>query len=149
MNKVILCGRLTAKPILRHTDSNKQYCRFTIAVNKPVINQDGTREADFINCIAWNKTGETITKYFDRGKQILINGKIQTNKYTDKDGNNRYTTDILVEEFEFLGNKQDIKPDVNIALLTKEPKDEPKDEPKEDPFADFGDTVSIDDDYLE
>lgn len=102
MNKVILCGRMTAKPELRYTGNNTPYCRFTMAVNKPRI-KDKQQEVDFINCIAWNKTSETITKYFDKGNQILINGKIQTNKYTDKDGNNRTTTDIVVDDFEFLG----------------------------------------------
>lgn len=132
MNKAILCGRLTAKPELRYTGSNKPYARFTIAVNRPKV-QDKEREVDFINCISWGKQGEVIDKYFDKGSQILINGRIQVTTYNDKDGNKRTGTDIVVEEFDFIGSKNEIK----------------KEEPKEDPFADFGSTVTIDDNILE
>lgn len=125
-------------PELKYTSSNKPYARFTIAVNRPIPNSTTSeREADFINCISWGKQGETISKYFDKGSPILVNGRIQTTSYNDKDGNKRMSTDIVVEEFVFVGSKK------------QEPKQEPKEEPKGDPFAEFGDTVSIDDNYLE
>lgn len=116
MNKAILCGRMTNKPELRYTGTNTPYCRFTLAVDRPKI-QDKEQETDFINCISWGKQSETIAKYFDKGHKILINGRIQTGKYTDKDGNNRNTTDIVVEEFDFIEKKQS------------------------DPFQDFGDML--------
>ena len=65
MNKVFLLGRLTAKPELRYTPSNMAYARFTVAVNRRISRQDGTRETDFINCVAWGKTGENIARFFD------------------------------------------------------------------------------------
>lgn len=107
MNKATLCGRLTAKPELRYTGSNTPYARFTLAVNRPTPNSTtGEKEADFINCIAWRNTGEVLSKYLDKGQQLLIIGRIQTGTFNDKDGNKRTSTDIVVEEFEFIGNKK-------------------------------------------
>lgn len=105
MNKATLCGRLTAKPELRYTGSNTPYARFTLAVNRPK-QPDKEQEADFINCIAWRNTGEVLSKYLDKGQQLLIIGRIQTGTFNDKDGNKRTSTDIVVEEFEFIGNKK-------------------------------------------
>lgn len=105
MNKATLCGRLTAKPELRYTGSNTPYARFTLAVNRPK-QPDKEQEADFINCIAWRNTGEVLSKYLDKGQQLLIIGRIQTGTFNDKDGNKRNSTDIVVEEFEFIGNKK-------------------------------------------
>lgn len=105
MNKVILCGRLTAKPELRYTGSNKPYARFTLAVNRPRI-KDKEQEVDFINCIAWRNTAEFVNKYFDKGQEILISGRIQNSTYEDKDGNKRTNTDIVVEEVKFVGSKK-------------------------------------------
>ena len=68
MNKVVLVGRLTAKPELRYTASNTAYTRFSVAVNRPFANADGKRDADFINVVAWRKQAETISKFFDKGK---------------------------------------------------------------------------------
>lgn len=105
MNRVILYGKLTAKPELRATGTGTNYARFSIAVNRPRI-KDKEQETDFINCIAWRSTGEFINKYFDKGQGIIVTGRIQIGSYTDKDGNKRTTTDILVEEVEFAGNKK-------------------------------------------
>ena len=123
MNKVILCGYLTARPELRETATKTKYTRFTIAVNRPK-QQDKEQETDFINCIAWRGTGETISKYFDKGSQILVGGSIKTTKYDDKDGNKRTATDVVVDEFTFIGSK----------------KEETKKE-QNDPWQDFGDRL--------
>ena len=136
MNKVILCGRLTAKPELRYTGSNKPYTRFTIAVNRPTLNQNGEREADFINCISWGKQGEVISKYFDKGSQILISGRIQTTSFNDKDGNKRTSTDIVVEEFKFL----EAKKQENVSNKKQDT------DKQEDPFETFSNEI---DNYLE
>ena len=129
MNKVVLYGRLTAKPNLRCTESNKNYVRFTIAVNRPK-QENGEQEADFINCISWGKQAEVIVKYFDKGTPILINGRIRIENYTDKDGNKRTNADVVVEEFDFVGGKKE---------ETKE--DKPKEETASDPFAEFGEML--------
>lgn len=107
MNKVALIGRLTAKPELRYTGSNIAFTRFTLAVNRQYFNEDGKKEADFINIIAWRKQAETISKYFNKGNLIAIEGKLQTSSYEDKNGNKKYTTDVALENFEFIESKKE------------------------------------------
>lgn len=98
MNKVILIGRLTKDPDLRFAaGSGKAVTRFTMAVNRPMKRD----EADFINCIAFGKTGETIAQYLTKGRQLAITGNIRTGSY-EKDGVTRYTTDVIVDSFEFI-----------------------------------------------
>ena len=109
MNKVILIGRLTKDPELNYAEgTGTQVTRFRLAVTRP-FKKD---ETDFINCVAFNKTGETIAQYFTKGRPIAIIGHIQTGSYDTKDGTKRYTTDVLVESFEFIGQgKQEQKED--------------------------------------
>ena len=97
MNKAVLVGRLTKDPELRYAaGSDTAVCKFTVAVNR--MKKD---EADFINCVAFNKTAETIANYLVKGRKIAIAGRIQTDSYTAQDGTKRYTTDVVVESFEF------------------------------------------------
>lgn len=103
MNKVVLIGRLTADPNLSYAaGTGTAVCRFTLAVTRP-FKRD---EADFINCVAFNKTAETIGQYLIKGRQVAIAGRIQTGSYDAQDGTKRYTTDVVVENFEFIGNNQ-------------------------------------------
>ena len=151
MNRVILLGRLTAKPEIRYTGSNIPYVRFTIAVNRQFNNQDGTRDADFINVVAWRKQAEVICNYFDKGNQIAIEGRLQIGSYDGQDGTKRFTTDVVLDQFHFVESKS--------ARTNNVPSESPYDYQnntsandvniEEDPFADFGDSVSIDDNFLE
>ena len=101
MNNVILIGRLTKDPQLRFgAGSGTAVVRFTVAVTR-AMKRD---EADFINCIAFGKMGETIAQYFTKGRQIAISGNIRTGSYDAKDGTKRYTTDVVVESFEFVSS---------------------------------------------
>lgn len=101
MNKVILIGRLTKDPELRYAaGSGTAVCRFTLAVNR----QFKKDETDFINCIAFNKQGEAITQYITKGRQLAVTGNIRTGSYDGQDGIKRYTTDVIVENFEFIGS---------------------------------------------
>ncbi|MBU5454300.1 single-stranded DNA-binding protein [Caproiciproducens sp. MSJ-32] len=101
MNKVILIGRLTKDPELSYAaGSGVAVARFTLAVTRP-FKRD---EADFINCVAFNKTAETIGQYLAKGRQIAVTGNIRTGSYDAKDGTKRYTTDVVVETFEFIGS---------------------------------------------
>ena len=101
MNKAILIGRLTKDPELRYAaGSGTAVCRFTLAVSR----QFKKDETDFINCIAFNKQGEAIAQYVTKGRQLAVIGNIRTGSYDGQDGIKRYTTDILVESFEFIGN---------------------------------------------
>lgn len=103
MNKVILIGRLTKDPDLSYAAGTRTaVCRFTLAVTRP-FKRD---EADFINCVAFNKTAETIGQYLVKGRQIAVSGNIRTGSYEAQDGTKRYTTDVVVENFEFIGNNQ-------------------------------------------
>ena len=147
MNKVMLVGRLTAKPELRYTGSNTAFLRFTVAVNRPFVNNEGKREADFINVVAWRKQAETIAKFFDKGNLIGIEGRLQTGSDDDQNGNKRYTTDVQLDNFEFVEGRKD-------AAASAE-SDSPynyQDEGvsvQDDPFAEYGDSVSIDDSFLD
>lgn len=99
MNKVILIGRLVADPEIRYTQSGKAVASYRLAVDRP-FKQDGQQEADFINCVAWGKTGEFAGNYLHKGTRIAIEGRIQTGSY-EKDGVKHYTTDVVVDRHEF------------------------------------------------
>lgn len=104
MNKVVLIGRLTKDPELRFAvGSGTAVSRFTVAVNR----QFKRDETDFINCVAFGKTAETISQYFTKGRQIAISGHIQTGSYEAQDGTKRYTTDVVVESFDFIESSGD------------------------------------------
>lgn len=107
MNKCSLVGRLTRDVEARYTQGENASCvaRFSIAVNRRFKNAEGNYEADFINCVAFGKSGEFIEKYFKKGMAIGITGRIQTGSYTNKDGVKVYTTDVVVEESEFVESK--------------------------------------------
>ena len=104
MNKSILIGRFTRDPEIRYTDNGKSIANFTLAVDRR-YKQDGGQEADFIRCIAFGKTAEFIEKYFKQGNKIVVEGRIQTGSYTNKDGQKVYTTDVVVESAEFAESK--------------------------------------------
>ena len=105
MNKVILIGRLTRDPELRYTGNNTPVATFSLAVNRPFTNQNGEREVDFINCIVWRKLAETVKNYLSQGSQVAVEGRIQTRRYQNNKGENKYITEILVENIEFLESK--------------------------------------------
>ncbi len=115
MNKVILVGRLTKDPEVRNTSSQVPFCNFTIAVDRRFKDQNGQRQADFINCVAWRQTATFISSYFRKGSRIGIVGSLQSRSYDDNNGQKRYVTEVVVEEAEFVesangGNRQDQAP---------------------------------------
>jgi len=110
MNKVILIGRLTKDPELNFAaGSGTAVTRFSLAVTRP-FKKD---ETDFINCVAFGKTAETIAQYITKGRQLAVTGSIRTGSYDAKDGSKRYTTDVVVESFEFIGNNSGNKNNEN------------------------------------
>ena len=113
MNKVILMGRLTRDPEVRHSDGENPMAiaRYTLAVDRRVARNNGGDEqtADFINCVAFGRSGEFAERYLHKGTKICVSGRIQTGSYTNKDGQKVYTTDIVVEESEFCESKKDIQ----------------------------------------
>ena len=104
MNKAIIIGRLTRDPEMRTTTSGTNSTTFTVAVSRNYANANGERETDFINCVAWRKQAENIAKYCTKGSQVAVEGRIQTRSYDAQDGTKRYTTDVAVESFEFIGS---------------------------------------------
>ena len=104
MNYVFLIGRLGNDPELKYTPSNTPVIMFSLAVDRKK-KEDGTRETDWISCVAWNKTAELIAKYAEKGKKLGVIGSIQTRKYTTKEGENRTVTEVLVKEIELVERK--------------------------------------------
>ena len=107
MNKVIIVGRFTRDPEIKYStgENATATARFSLAVNRRFKNKEGNYDADFINCVAFGKTAEFIEKYFTKGMAIGITGRIQTGSYTNKEGQKVYTTDVVVEETEFVESK--------------------------------------------
>ena len=159
MNKVFLIGRLTRDPELRYTGSNIPVATFSIAVNRNYSNQQGEREADFINIVVWRKQAENVKNFLSQGSQVAIDGRIQTRSYDDQNGQKRYVTEVVADNVEFLGSKNSSNNSTNgnsSANNSAEPTpydfgDAP--EPKgtdidSNPFADFGSSIEISDDEL-
>jgi len=108
MNKVILMGRLTKDPEVRYTQTNNTLvASFTIAVNRRFTRQGEERQADFLPIVAWSKLGEFCSKYFKKGQQVGIIGRIQTRSYDDAQGQKRYITEVVAEEAYFADSKRD------------------------------------------
>lgn len=149
MNKVVLIGRLTRDPELRYTSSNLPSATFSLAVNRPFQNQNGVREADFINIVMWRKQAETAKKYLTKGSLISIEGRIQTRNYDGADGKKVYVTEVVADNFEFLetkGQKSNAPmPDVSNDI---EYTDAPSTNVSDEPYIDFGDTIELSDDDI-
>ena len=105
INRTVLVGRLTKDPELRYTSSNIAFARFTLAVNRTFAGPSGEREADFIQCIVWRKQAENLARFVRKGSLVGIEGRIQTGSYDDKDGNRKYTTDVVCDSVQFLEPK--------------------------------------------
>lgn len=105
LNVVALLGRLTADPELRTTPNGVSVATFTMAVDRSYAKQGEERQADFINCVAWRGTGEFISRYFQKGQLIAVDGSIQTRRYQDKNGSNRTAFEVVVKDASFAGSK--------------------------------------------
>lgn len=106
MNCVQLIGRLTKDPEI-YDQKKGMVAKYTLAVDRAYTNEDGEREADFIRCTAFGKAAEFVETYLEKGVKIGITGRIQTGSYKDKDGETRYTTDVIVNSHEFCQSKKD------------------------------------------
>ena len=109
MNKVILMGRLTKDPDIRYTQGNNSMAvaRYTLAVDRRYKKDGEEQQADFISCIAFGKSAEFAEKYYHKGIKIVIEGRIQTGSYTNKDGQKVYTTDVVIDGQEFVESKKE------------------------------------------
>ena len=106
MNKVILMGRLTRDPEVRYTQTNNTLvASFSLAVNRRFARPGEERQADFFNIVAWSKLGEFCSKYFKKGQQVGIIGRLQTRTWDDEQGQKHYVTEVIAEEIDFIGSK--------------------------------------------
>lgn len=106
MNKILLIGNLTRDPESGVTQSNVNFTRFTIAVNRPFTNAAGERVADYFDIVTWRQLAERCAKYLFKGSKVGINGSVQRRQYEDRDGIKRTTFDVVADEVEFLTPKQ-------------------------------------------
>lgn len=106
INNVVLVGRLTKDPDLRFTQSGQAVATFTLAVNRNFTNGSGEREADFINCVIWRKSAESLANYAKKGTLLGVTGRIQTRNYENQQGQRVYVTEVVAENFQLLESKQ-------------------------------------------
>ena len=149
MNKVFLIGRLSRDPELRHTNTGTAVCQINVAISRPVA-QGREPETDFINVTVWNKPAENVARYLSKGRQVAIEGRIQTRSYDNNEGKRTYVTEVIASNVEFLGSASD-----NGGRTSQPSSENPFDainmEPQptvsvdNDPFASFGEKVEISD----
>ena len=164
MNKVFLIGRLTKDPELRYTSTNTAAASFTVAVNRNFTNQNGEREADFINIVVWRKQAENVKQYLTKGSQVAIDGRIQTRSYDAQDGSKRYVTEVVADNVQFLDSRSasssgmtstvspmpsaNTNPSPYDFATPTETVSNSTTDVSSDPFADFGSSIEINDDEL-
>ena len=108
LNHITIMGRLTRDPELRRTGSGIAVASFTVAVDRDFADkQSGEKETDFIDCVAWRQTGEFVSKYFTKGRMIVVDGRLQIRSYTDKEGNKRRTAEVVADHVYFGDSKKD------------------------------------------
>lgn len=152
MNKVFLIGRLTRDPEIRYTSSNVAVTTFSIAVNRTFANQNGEREADFINIVVWRKQAENCKNYLNQGSQVAIDGRIQTRNYEDQNGQKRYVTEVVADNVQFLDTKaareQREANSGNVYDMPSQEEMPQTNDIPEDPFKDFGEEIKIEENDL-
>ena len=123
LNKVILCGNITADPELRQTQSGTSVTSFTIAVNRRFKAEDGKQQTDFISVVAWKGTAEFVARYFRKGSSVCVSGSIQTRQWTDQNGGTRYATEVIADEAYFVDRKA-VEPSETIRTAPVAPVEE-------------------------
>ena len=150
MNKVVLIGRLSRDPELRHTTNGTAVCQINVAISRPV-SQGREPETDFINVTVWNKQAENVARYLAKGRQVAVEGRIQTRSYDNNEGKRTYVTEVIASNVEFLGSAND-----NNRQTNQQFEDNPFDNIEgpidsipettnvdDDPFAAFGEKVDV------
>ena len=158
MNRVDLVGRLTRDPELRHTSSGRAVCQLNLAINRTFTNQNGEREADFINVVVWDKQAENVSKYVTKGRLVSVEGRLQSRSYDDKDGKKVYVTEVVANSVQFLSTGSSngssngySAPEANPFDFGSEPAPARTVETvsvERDPFESFGESVTISDNDL-
>jgi len=152
MNKIILVGRLTKDPEVRSTSAGFTTANFTVAVNRNFKNKDGNYDADFLPCVAFRNTADFVSKFFKKGNMISLEGRVQTRSYDAQDGSRRYVTEVVVENVEFVGGRNESSSTSNeyVDAPSEAPIDNmPEyDIPTSDPYENYDKEVSLSDNDL-
>lgn len=150
LNRAVLVGRLTKDPDLRYTQSGVAVANFTVAADRPFSNQQGNREADFINCVVWRKPAENLANYMSKGFLVGVDGRIQTRTFETKDGKTAFVTEVVAESVQFLEPKNSPRRQnsTNQAPSRENPNQHQGENTQEDPFKDDGEPIDISDDDL-
>lgn len=143
INNVVLVGRLTKDPDLRYTGSGTPVASFTLAVNRDFKNASGEQEADFINCVIWRKSAETLANTVRKGQQIGVVGRVQTRSYENQQGQKVFVTEIVAERFNYLEKREG---NSNNDRSQNQSNDKPNFDRDNDPFS--GSTIEVSDDDL-
>lgn len=117
LNQITLMGRMTRDPELRYTQNNTPVASFTLAVDRDIQGNDGGRQTDFIDCVAWRQTAEFVSKYFAKGSMVAVSGRLQLREWQDKDGNKRRNAEVVAERAYFAESKKSVQ---------KEPAEQPE-----------------------
>lgn len=158
MNRVDLVGRLTRDPELRHTTSGRAVCQISLAINRTFTNQNGEREADFINVVVWDKQAENVSKYVTKGRLVSVEGRLQSRSYDDKDGKKVYVTEVIANSVQFLSTNGNNNSNGGSYSTDANPFDNAFESTpartvetvsvERDPFESFGESVTITDNDL-
>lgn len=157
MNRVVLVGRLTKDPELRYTPAGVAVATFTLAVNRTFTNQNGEREADFIQCVVWRKPAENVANFLKKGSMAGVDGRIQTRNYEDSDGKRVFVTEVVAESVQFLEPKNNnaegvtsnnYQNEANYSNNNKTSSYRADTSQKSDSFASEGKPIDISDDDL-
>lgn len=145
INRVVIVGRLVRDPDIRYTPSGVAVCSFTLAVNRTFTNQQGEREADFIQCVAWRKVAENVANYLRKGSLAGVDGRLQTRSYEGQDGRRVYVTEVVADSVQFLEpkGKSSTQQETSNTWQNQAPTSV-----NDDPFAMDGEAINISDDDL-
>lgn len=151
INRVVLTGRLTRDPEIRYTPGGVAVCSFTLAVNRTYTNQQGERETDFINVVAWRRTAENVANYLRKGNLCGVDGRLQTRSYDGQDGRRVYVTEVVADMVRFLepaSRNEERRSPSRGGGNTGEGSPNDYMPPNNDPFHDEGAPIDFQDDDL-
>jgi single-strand DNA-binding protein len=146
INRVVLVGRLTSEPNLKYTPNGVAVASFTLAVNRTFSNEQGDRDADFINCVVWRKPAENVANFLKKGSLAGVEGRIQTRNYEGQDGKRVYITEVVADSVQFLEPKNN--GNTNTSESKKESNTGQGNSLNDDPFGGSSKTIDITDDSL-
>ncbi|UOQ44772.1 single-stranded DNA-binding protein [Halobacillus salinarum] len=152
LNRVVLVGRLTKDPDLRYTPNGVAVANFTVAVNRPFSNNQGDRDADFINCVVWRRAAENLANFMNKGSLVGVDGRIQSRSFDNQEGKRVFVTEVVADSVQFLeskgGSSQGGGSQGSGYGSNQNQNNNNNQQRNEDPFADNGEPIDISDDDL-